>query len=111
MDDGRLDRLEQALLTHARGRKPTGRMDLPEGFTGGVMRAVRVVSERQADGRNDFWFAFAQAAQRFAPAGALAATASYGYAQFSERLLNQALLALSQSGGGGAYLLAGLLPR
>ncbi len=106
MDDGRLDRLEQALVLHARARKPKRRMDLPAGFTPGVLRAVRAVHAR----RSDFWGVFALAARRFAPAGALAATAACGYAQLSERLLNQALLALSLHGAGSAYTLAGLLP-
>ncbi|MHC1701154.1 MAG: hypothetical protein AB9900_09285 [Humidesulfovibrio sp.] len=103
MDDGRLDQLEQALYLHARGRKPLAR---PAGFTGGVMRAVRANAGR----RGDFWNAFALAARRFAPAGALAATAACGYALLSERVLNQALLTLSLHGSGGAYLVAGLLP-
>lgn len=103
MDDGRLDQLEQALLLHARGRKP---LAPPTGFTDGVMRAVRA----NANQRNDFWSAFTFAARRFAPAGALAATAACGYAQLSERLLAQALLTLSLHGSGSAYLLAGLLP-
>ncbi|MBA4357062.1 MAG: hypothetical protein Q7U56_08460 [Humidesulfovibrio sp.] len=103
MDDGRLDRLEQALVLHARGR---ARTLPPAGFTTGVMRAVRANAER----RNDFWSAFSFVARRFAPAGALAATATYGYAQMSERLLNQALLSLSLHGGAAAFTLAGLLP-
>ncbi len=103
MDDGRLDQLEQALLQHARGRKPVA---VPAGFTDGVMREVRAAAGR----RSDFWSVFALAARRFAPAGALAATATYGYAQLSERLLNQALLTLTLHGSGGTYILAGLLP-
>lgn len=103
MDDGRLDRLEQALVQRARGRK---RMDPPVGFTAGVMRGVRAAAER----RSEFWGVFALAARRFVPAGALAATAACGYALMSERLLNQALLVLSLHGSGSAYILAGLLP-
>lgn len=103
MDDGRLDVLEQALLLHARGRK---RMDPPAGFVDGVMREVRA----RDVSRGDFWSAFCCAARRFVPAGALAATASFGYAQLSERLLHQALLALSLQGGSSALTLAGLLP-
>jgi hypothetical protein len=103
MDDGRLDQLEQALLLHARGRKHIGP---PVGFTDGVMREVRAAAERQNDFGNIFFFA----AQRFVPAGALAATAACGYALQSERLLAQALFVLSLHGSGSAYLLAGLLP-
>jgi hypothetical protein len=103
MDDGRLDRLEQALVLHAQGRK---RMDPPAGFADGVMREVHAAAER----REDFWNAFSFAARRFAPAGALAAAAAYGYAQLSERLLSQALLTLSLHGGITALTLAGLLP-
>jgi len=103
MDDGRLDQLEQALLLHARGRKP---LAVPAGFTGGVMRAVRASADRQSD----FWSVFSLAAWRFVPAGTLAATAACGYALLSERALNQALLTLSLHGSGSTYLLAGLLP-
>ena len=103
MDDGRLDQLEQALLLHARGRKP---LVAPAGFTAGVMRAVRANADRQSD----FWSVFACAARRFIPAGALAATVACACALLSERALNQALLILSLHGGGSPYLLAGLIP-
>ncbi len=103
MDDGRLDQLEQALVLRAGNRKPPA---MPAGFTAGVMREVR----RSVERRSDFWSLFAFAARRFVPAGALAATASFGYAQLSERLLNQALLSLSLHGGSAAFTLAGLLP-
>lgn len=103
MDDGRLDQLEQALLLHARGRKP---LAPPAGFTAGVMRGVRNL----ADERSDFWSVFACAAQRFVPAGALAATVACACALLSERALNQALLTLSLHGGSSPYLLAGLIP-
>lgn len=103
MDDGRLDQLEQALILHARGRKP---LALPAGFMDGVMREVRA----RAEGRVDFWSVFTCVARRFVPAGALAATAACGYAFMSERVLNQALLTLSLHGSGGACLVAGLLP-
>ena len=103
MDDGRLDQLEQALLLRARGRTAPA---MPGGFSAGVMREVRLVAER----RSDFWSVFSSAAWRFVPAGALAATATFGYAQLSERLLNQALLSLSLHGGATSITLAGLLP-
>ena len=103
MDDGRLDQLEQALVLCARNRKTSA---MPAGFTVGVLREVR----RSVERRSDFWSIFTFAARRFVPAGALAATASYGYAQLSERLLNQALLSLSLHGGATSITLAGLLP-
>jgi hypothetical protein len=103
MDDGRLDQLEQALLLHARSRKP---LAPPAGLTEGVMREVRALADR----RSDFWSVFVFAARRFVPAGALAATTAGGYALLSERVLNQALLTLSLHGGDSPYLLAGLLP-
>ncbi len=103
MDDRRLDVLEDTLLRHARARRP---LAAPENFTAGVMREVRAVAAR----RSDFWMAFACAARRFAPAGALAATAACGYALMSELVLDQALLTLSLHGSGSTYLLAGLLP-
>lgn len=104
MDDGRLDRLEQALLRHARMAKPAPQV--PWDFTAGVMREVRARAERG----QDFWNLFSLAARRFAPVGALAATAACGYAQLMERVLNQALLSLSLHGGSGAMTLAGMLP-
>lgn len=102
MDDGRLDRLEQALVRHFRRRQPVG---VPQGFAGEVMRSVRA----RADAAGGFWPLFQFAARRFAPVGALAATAACGYAQLSERLLNQALLTMSLHGG-GALSLARLMP-
>lgn len=103
MDDGRLEQLEQVLVLRARHRKPPA---LPVGFTGSVMHDVRAIADR----RSDFWSLFTFAARRFVPAGALAATASCGYALVSERFLNQALLTLSLHGGGSSYILARLLP-
>lgn len=102
MDDGRLDRLERALVLHFRRRPAAG---VPQGFTDQVMRAVRA----RAEAAGGFWALFGFAARRFAPVGALAATAACGYAQLSERLLNQALLAMSLHGG-GALSLARLVP-
>jgi len=103
MDDGRLDQLEQVLLRHARGRSP---MAAPAGFTEGVMRAVRA----KVEARNDFWSLFSLAGSRFAPAGALVASAACAYALMSERLLTQAVVSLSLHGTGGTYILAGLMP-
>lgn len=106
MDDGRLDRLEQALVLHARGRKRMDpHPDVMAGLAAGVMREVRA----RAEAKSDFWGVFVLAGWRFAPAGALAATAAFAWAQASERLLGQALMSLSLTGGAG-YLLAGLLP-
>ncbi len=102
MDDGRLDRLEQALMRHFR-RKPA--VGVPPGFTGQVMRSVRA----RAEAAGGFWALFQFAARRFAPVGALAATAACGYAQLSERLFNQALLSMSLHGG-GALSLTQLMP-
>jgi len=102
MDDGRLDRLEQALVLHAGGRTAPA---VPRGFTDQVMRAVRA----RAEASGGFWALFQFAARRFAPVGALAATAACGYAQLSERLFNQALLSMSLHGG-GAFSLARLMP-
>lgn len=98
MDDGRLDRIEQALLRHHRLRSAAAAP--PPGFSAAVMRGVRQAAERQAG----FWDIFGLAARRFAPVGALAATAAYGYAQVMERLLSQAVLSLSLHGGGAATL-------
>jgi len=103
MDDRRLDRLEQALLLHHRKRNRS--VELPHDFTAQVMRVVRHKAERGAD----FWDIFSLAARRFAPVGALAATAACGYAQFMERALNQALLSVSMHGS-GVITLAGLMP-
>lgn len=101
MDEGRLDRLEQALLLHAKGRQAS---PPPEGFTAGVMREVRARAERRVDFRE----LLGAAMRRFAPAGAVAAAAACAYAQASERLMNQVLLALTLNGG--PQLLAGLMP-
>jgi len=105
MDDrrlARLDNLEQALVLHARCRRPPA---VPAGFTDGVMRAVR----QKAESVGGFWTMFGFAARRFAPVGALAATAVCGYAQLSERLFSQTLLFLSLHGA-GAYSLVRLMP-
>lgn len=104
MDDGRLDRLEQALLAHARLRAKTP--PAPADFTAGVMASVRAMP---AHGE-DFWDLFGRAARRFAPVGALAAATACGYAQLAERALSQALLTLSLHGGGGAFNLVRLMP-
>lgn len=101
MDDGRLDRLERALMGAWRARQ----VAVPADFAAGVMRAVRSLPPR----RLAFWDIFGLAARRFAPVGALAATATYGYAQLAERAFNQALVSLSLHGG-GALSLAGLMP-
>ncbi len=103
MDDRRLDRIEQALLLHHRKRSQG--VAVPHDFTARVMRAVRHKAERKAD----FWDFFGLAARRFAPVGALAATAACGYAQLMERMLNQALLSVSMHGS-GVVTLAGLMP-
>ena len=70
MDDGRLDRLEEALRHnyHSRQSAPA----VPPDFTAQVLRAVRVSHERGSG----FWDIFGLAARRFAPVGALAATAA-----------------------------------
>lgn len=103
MDDRRLDRFEQALVHHVRTRASAAAV--PHDFTAQVMRVVR----RKAEARVDFWDVFSLVAHRFAPVGALAATAACGYAQFMERVLNQALLSLSLHGG-STITLAGLVP-
>jgi len=104
MEDRRLDNIERALLQHARMRH--SEVTVPWDFTAQVMRTVRQKAERGAD----FWDIFGRAARRFAPVGALAATAACGYAQFMDRALNQALLAVSLHGGGSVITLAGLMP-
>lgn len=104
MDDGRLDRLEHALLLHFRAQRRAA--PAPGDFTAQVMRAVRLRAEKAPD----FWDVFSQAARRFAPVGALAATAACGYAQSMERVFNQALLSLSLHGGSSALTLVGLMP-
>lgn len=102
MDDGRLDRLEQALLLHARGKKVPS---VPQDFTAKVMRAVRHKAERTPD----FLDVFSLVARRFAPVGALAATVACGYAQLMERVFSQAVLSMSLHGG-NAITLVGLMP-
>lgn len=103
MDDGRLDRIEQALLRH--GSLRARPVPLPQDFTARIMREVRNMAPRPVS----FWDVFGMAARRFAPVGALAATAACGYAQFMERALHQAVLSLSLHGA-GAITLAGLVP-
>ncbi|HWR02465.1 MAG TPA: hypothetical protein VN419_00490 [Humidesulfovibrio sp.] len=103
MDDGRLDRIEQALLRHGSLRAQS--VQLPQDFTARIMREVRNKAPRSVS----FWDLFGIAARRFAPVGALAATAACGYAQFMERALHQAVLSLSMHGA-GAITLAGLVP-
>jgi len=102
MDDRRLDRIEQALVRHARMRQSVA---VPHDFTASVMRSVRAKAERGAD----FWDIFSLAARRFVPVGALAASAACGYAQFLDKVYNQALLSLSMHGA-GTLTLAGLMP-
>ncbi|SNR80645.1 hypothetical protein SAMN04488503_1400 [Humidesulfovibrio mexicanus] len=102
MDDGRLDRLEQALMRAGRARRGV----VADDFTAGVMRAVRNLPSR----RLAFGDLFGLAARRFAPVGAIAATATFGYAQIMERVFNQALVSLSLHGGSSALSLAGLMP-
>lgn len=104
MDDGRLDRIERALLRAGRLRVQSA--EVPQDFTARIMREVRHKAERGAN----FWDIFGLAARRFAPVGALAATAACGYSQLMERVLNQALLSLSLHGGGNVLTLAGLMP-
>lgn len=105
MDDGRLDRIEAALLRGRALRMEKPGPAAPGDFTAQVLRSVRQAAERPAR----FWDLFGGAARRFAPVGALAAGAACGYAQYMERLMNQALLSLSMHGGGYTSL-AGLLP-
>lgn len=102
MEDRRLDGIEQALLRAGQLRAAA---EVPPDFTARIMREVRAVAPR----RIDFWDMFGLAARRFAPVGALAATAACGYAQLMDRVLNQALVSLSLHGG-GALTLAGLVP-
>lgn len=103
MDDRRLDGIEQTLLRA--GQLRAGAQTPPD-FTARIMREVRAKAPR----RIDFWDMFGLAARRFAPVGALAATAACGYAQLMDRVLNQALVSLSLHGGGSALTLAGLVP-
>ncbi len=104
MDDRRLDTLEQLLARHGQARAK--KAVLPGDFTARVMAGVRA----SAEGRPAFWDVFASAARRFAPAGAIAATALYGYAAHAERLLSQAVLGFSLSGGGSLMTFAALVP-
>jgi len=104
MDDGRLDRIEQALMRGAQLRAPSA--VAPQDFTARIMREVRA----KASVKVEFWDVFGRAARRFAPVGALAATGACGYAQVMERILNQALVSLSLHGGSNALTLAGLMP-
>lgn len=104
MDDGRLDRIEQALMHSARLRAQSAAV--PQDFTARIMREVR----GKIPARKEFWDVFGLVATRFAPVGALAATGALGYAQVMERVLNQALVSLSLHGGGNAMTLAGLMP-
>jgi hypothetical protein len=104
MDDGRLDRIEQALYRSARLRAQSA--VVPQDFTARIMCEVR----GKNPARIEFWDVFGLVARRFAPVGALAATGALGYAQVMERVLNQALVSLSLHGGGNALTLAGLMP-
>jgi len=104
MDDGRFDRIEQALLRGARMRARSAAP--PQDFTARIMREVRA----KASAGGEFWDVFGRAARRFAPVGALAATGACGYAQVMDRVLNQALVSLSLHGGGNALTLAGFMP-
>ena len=102
MDDRRLDNIEQALLCHHRARQCA---QVPSDFTARVMREVRQKAERGAD----FMDVFSLVARRFAPVGALAATAACGYAQFMDKVFNQAVLSPSLHSTAGITL-AGLMP-
>lgn len=102
MDDRKLDNIERALFAHGRMRPAAA---LPADFTARVMRDVRRRAERGAD----FWDMFGVAARRFAPVSAVAATVVCGYAQFMDRVLGQALLALAAHGAGASSLVA-MLP-
>jgi len=104
MDDGRLDKLEQTLFKHARLRR--GCVAVPRDFTAQVMRSVRLSAERGSS----FWDIFSLAARRFAPVGAFTAAVACGYAELTEQVLNQALLALSLHGGYGSLTLTRMLP-
>lgn len=103
MDDGRLDTLERQLAGH--GRLRAQKAVLPGDFTARVMADIR----RRSDRPKAFLDIFTGAATRFAPAGAIAAGALYGYAAHADRLLSQALLGLSLSGASLAGY-ASLLP-
>ena len=102
MDDRRLDNLEQALLRSFRARQSA---PVPANFTASVMREVRQKAERGTS----FLDVFSLVARRFAPVGALAATAACGYAQFVDKVFNQAVLSLSMHSTAGITL-AGLMP-
>jgi hypothetical protein len=103
MDDRKLDTIERALVSHLRNRRAAA---VPAGFSAQVMRAVRENAER----RLDFWDFFGVAVRRFAPVGALAATAVCGYAQLVDKAFGQALLSVSLHGGATSMLYAGMLP-
>ena len=103
MDDGRLDRVEEMLVRHARNRQVP---ELPADFTAGVMRAVR----NKAEKASGIWDVFSVVALRFVPAGALAATAMYGFAAHAESTFSQAMLSFSLTGGGSLITLAALMP-
>jgi len=103
MDDGRLDRVEEMLVRHARNRQVP---ELPADFTASVMRAVR----NKADKASGLWDVFSVIAWRFVPAGALAATAMYGFAVHAESAFSLALLRFSLTGGGSLTTLAALIP-
>lgn len=108
MEDGRLDDIERALIRAGQLRADQLRAgaDVPPDFTARIMRDVRAKAPR----RVDFWDLFSLAGRRFVPVGALAATAACGYAQFMDRVFNQALVSLSLHGGGSALTFAGLMP-
>lgn len=92
MEDGRLDTVEQLLARH--GRLRGQKAELPGDFTARVMADIRRRSEKPLA----FLDIFTQAATRFVPAGAIAATAIYGYAAYADKLLSQALLSISFNG-------------
>lgn len=102
MDDRKLDNIERALFAHGRLRPPAV---MPADFAARVMREVRQKAERGAD----FWDTFGVVARWFAPVSAVVATVVCGYAQFMDRVLGQALLALAAHGA-GATSLAVMLP-
>lgn len=103
MDDGRLDTMERLLARQAGLR--AGKAQLPGDFTARVMADIRRRSERSRPFRD----IFTTVAGRFVPAGAIAATALYGYAAHADKLLSQALLNLSLTGVSVASY-AALLP-
>lgn len=103
MDDGRLDNLERQLARH--GSLRARKAELPGDFTARVMADIRRRSEKPAA----FLDIFTVAARRFMPAGAIAATALYGYAAHADKLLSQAMLSMSLTGASVAGY-AALLP-